>query len=144
VEIGGASGMVTDDSETFRLDSLGSGAVGGECKWRSLVFCAARTETAMSVDLPRGKTTLLPTQVRCHGHCDTEIICVMLEMTECNKFGLCRSHEQNCTLLYPQQVPLEQNCTLLYPQQVLLSPQLMTILLSTWNLRDFKLPPRSS
>jgi len=57
------------------------------------------------------------TQLRYHGHCDTGIRCVMLEMTECDKFGVCRSHEQNCTLLQSDQVPL--------------SLQLMTIFLST-------------
>ena len=31
VGIGGTSGMVTDDSETFRLDNLESGVVGGTC-----------------------------------------------------------------------------------------------------------------
>jgi hypothetical protein len=31
VGIGGTSGMVTDDSETFRLDNLESEVVGGAC-----------------------------------------------------------------------------------------------------------------
>jgi len=31
VGIGGRSGMVTDDSETFRLDNLESEVVGGAC-----------------------------------------------------------------------------------------------------------------
>jgi hypothetical protein len=55
VGIGGTSGMVTDDSETFRLDTLGSEVVGGACgitttsyviAWNSAVLICFATEAS--------------------------------------------------------------------------------------------------
>jgi hypothetical protein len=43
--IGGTSGMVTDDSETFRLDNLESGASGVVLHVRSVITCVVVDNT---------------------------------------------------------------------------------------------------
>jgi len=59
----------------------------------------ARMDTARSVHLRRGEIIFPQHNCGTMVTVTQEFRCVMLEMTECDKFGVCRSHEQNCTLL---------------------------------------------